>query len=253
MSDQGPEEAEEERVERIGAQYDEAAIEERRRAYLDGPHPAEEPQEAVLGEESQRAGRRPLEALEMNANLQAGAGIAQAHGGENVAGRRRGQGRRVALVRQRDGGYGIWMGGRLVQSFCNEWEDITNFQLPEGFEQQIRVNCQIVGEAREVTSERDQSAPPQPETMRDPWDGADLVGLFSELPVGAREQIARMITDAHRQVHGVALQSIAHPRPETAQDRLAERGLMPPRNEQLSVVGQLREALHEVLRVVDRL
>ena len=179
---EGPDAPEEERIEQIGAQYDTAADDRR------------------IGQE----------------RMENRVGIAQVHAGEASPSRRRGQGRRVALARQRDGQYGIWMGGRHVQSFCNEWEDITNFQLPEGFEQQIRINCEVLGEAREITSERDQSAPPEADLgrMRDPWDGADLIQMFNELPAGSRELIARQIHANHQEMtQGVPLRAQAHPVP----------------------------------------
>lgn len=60
----------------------------------------------------------------------------------------RGHGRRVTLVRSRDGQYQIWRLTRLIQTFCSDWEDVTRFQLPEGIEQQIRIHIQVVGEAQ---------------------------------------------------------------------------------------------------------
>ena len=66
---------------------------------------------------------------------------------------RRGEGRRVTLARRRDGGYSIWQMSRHIQSFCAEWEEVTNFQLPNGIEQQVRICVVPIGDAREIRPE----------------------------------------------------------------------------------------------------
>ena len=169
----------------------------------------EHPDEAIENVAAEQPNRL-VTAQEVGDAVTAGVGIAQQHA-EVARASRRGEGRRVALARQRGGSYGIWLGGRHVQGFCNEWEDITNFQLPEGFEQQIRIRIEMLGDVRELTSERDQERPPEPDQMRDPWDGADLIRLFNELPGGHREVIAREIHERHQAHHGVALRAQAHP------------------------------------------
>ena len=68
---------------------------------------------------------------------------------------RRGEGRRVNLIRNHNGEYAIYLRNRCVQSFCGEWEDITRFQLPEGIQQQIRINIEVLGQAREYEPQND--------------------------------------------------------------------------------------------------
>lgn len=94
---------------------------------------------------------------------------------------RRGQGRRVNLVRLSGGEYQIRLGrDRIVQGFCSDFEDITRFQLPAGIQQQVRINIEEVGEAREFN---------------------DNPGHFSDPPVPGMLHVD----------DGVALESIAHP------------------------------------------
>lgn len=147
------------------------------------------------------------------------ASIAQTHGAEASPSRRRGQGRRVTLAHPRQGGYSIWMQSRHIQGFCAEWEDVTNFQLPDGFEQQVRIHVEAVGEAREIRPEYsgeqveralERRPAPDPnearlnqlrERRRQPWDGADLVQMFYELPEHQREIIAGQIWANYQQVN----------------------------------------------------
>jgi hypothetical protein len=125
---------------------------------------------------------------------------------------RRGEGRRINLRRSSDGSYSLWMGGRLIQSFCSEWEDVTRFQLPEGIQQQVRVNVHSLGEAREWDGEdipernigrvqeerpddgvelRSIAHPNNPMPREDLTD--DLVGMFNALPRHNQSLIARQI------------------------------------------------------------
>lgn len=99
----------------------------------------------------------PVRSLETRGPVSMGASIGQAEAQEvaQEAPRmdRRGQGRRIRLVRDRDGQYIIFAGSRRVQSFCSEWEDITRFQMPMGIEQQVRIVVQELGPAREMRDE----------------------------------------------------------------------------------------------------
>jgi len=135
---------------------------------------------------------------------------------------RRGTGRRVTLARQRNGGYSIWMMDRHIQSFCAEWEDITNFQLPNGIEQQIRIRIEVMGEAREIRPAYSGEAQGEDvaEVAEDTTEVAreeprradnDLIDMYRELPLHNREIIAGQIRENHRAVHGEALHNIAHP------------------------------------------
>lgn len=105
----------------------------------------------------------PVRSLETRGPVSMGASIGQAEAQEvaQEAPRmdRRGQGRRIRLVRDRDGQYIIFAGSRRVQSFCSEWEDITRFQMPMGIEQQVRIVVQELGPAREMRPEPDQEEP----------------------------------------------------------------------------------------------
>ncbi len=107
------------------------------------------------------------------------AGVGQAVRGDSA--RRRGEGRRVTLAKGMDG-YSIWMMNRHVQSFCNEWEIVTNFQLPEGIEQQVRIHVEAVGEARplrpEYQSNREQPVA-VPEIMEEPPRDRELLNIAS--------------------------------------------------------------------------
>jgi hypothetical protein len=123
---------------------------------------------------------------------------------------RRGEGRRVTLVRQRSGGYSIWMRDHHVQSFCGEWEDITRFQLPEGIEQQVRIHIQPMGEARMLrpeysgnSDERVEAAEDgvelrsiaHPDNPRMLQDDANLISMFNALPAHNQEIIAGQIRE----------------------------------------------------------
>jgi hypothetical protein len=102
------------------------------------------------------------------------------------------------------------MGGRLIQSFCSEWEDVTRFQLPEGIQQQVRVNVHSLGEAREwdgneardSNDERVDIAVDDGVELRSvahphnpmPLDlTGDLVGMYNALPANNQEIIAAQI------------------------------------------------------------
>lgn len=126
---------------------------------------------------------------------------------------RRGEGRRTNLRRSSDGSYSLWMGGRLIQSFCSEWEDITRFQLPEGIQQQVRVNVQSLGEAREWDGDESPRGDDErvevavdavddgvelrsiehPHNPMPPVDPDDLIGMFNALPAHNRSLIERQI------------------------------------------------------------
>ena len=128
----------------------------------------------------------------------------------------RGVGRRVTLGRQRSGGYQIWMGRRHVQSFCGEWEDITRFQLPEGIEQQVRINIEVLGEARMLRPEysgdddaridvehpddgvelRLSEHPNNPRMLQ---DDRELISMFNALPPNNQEIIARQIRENYEE------------------------------------------------------
>ena len=173
--------------------------------------------------------------------------VARAAGAETATAaaprRRRGQGRRVTLVRQPGGNYNIWMQSRHIQGFCDEWEDVTNFQLPNGIEQQVRINVEPVGEAREIRPEYDGRGADLAvaEEAPAPLIGGsrpenNLMGMFMELPPHQRELIERQIVANHQDMvaghrdriqdqlernlenlqsnaDGPALRSIAHPTP----------------------------------------
>jgi hypothetical protein len=130
---------------------------------------------------------------------------------------RRGEGRRINLRRSTDGSYSLWMGGRLIQSFCSEWEDVTRFQLPEGIQQQVRVNVQSLGEARE-------------------WDGREVSG---------QDRVEEVRPD-----DGVALRSIAHPNNPMAREDITDDliGMFNalPRHNQSVIAGQIRANYAEV-------
>lgn len=130
---------------------------------------------------------------------------------------RRGEGRRINLRRSSDGSYSLWMGGRLIQSFCSEWEDVTRFQLPEGIQQQVRVNVHSLGEAREwdgnesrgedrVQEVREDDGvelrsiahPNNPMPQEDITD--DLIGMFNALPRHNQSLIARQIRANYAEV-----------------------------------------------------
>lgn len=217
------------------------------------PEPAQE--ERVLGEGNML---RPG----------AGAGVARAEtagpvpaAGPGEVRQRRGEGRRVTLGRQRGGGYSIWMGSRHIQSFCAEWEDVTRFQLPEGIEQQVRINIEVMGEARMLRPEYSGEQPVMVDAEDPPLRDRQLrravqqhearlenaspsmqniprqrlVEMFTELPPHNQEIIAGQIEANHREVHGVALHSTAHP------------------NEFQSLLGDLRESVRHTLEILERL
>lgn len=205
------------------------------------------------------------EPIEEMPQIAGGAGVAAQHSVEAAPRRRsRGQGRRATLVRNGGGGYSIWMMSRHIQSFCNEWEDVTNFQLPEGIEQQVFINVDVAGEARPVRPEysgQDQSAPDAPEVAREevlgnqlrravarhddreredqgPRINNDLIRMFQELPEHNQEIIAHQIRANHVESHGAALRSIAHPgNPSMFAD----------------VLGELRASVRHTLEVLERL
>ena len=127
---------------------------------------------------------------------------------------RRGEGRRINLRRSTDGSYSLWMGGRLIQSFCSEWEDVTRFQLPEGIQQQCRVSVHALGEARE-------------------WDGEELRG----------DQPDRV--QAERPDDGVELRSIAHPNNFATDDLIGMFNALPRHNQSL-IARQIRANYAEV-------
>lgn len=152
--------------------------------------------------------------------LQAGVGMQAQR-----SNRRRGEGRRVTLARQHGGGYNIWMMNRHIQGFCADFEDITNFQLPDGIEQQVRIHVEAAGEARPIRPEysgrdevREVRAEEPVEARMENRSSSfqnvprnELLRMFTELPSHNQEIIAGQIVANHQDVHGAALQSIAHP------------------------------------------
>jgi hypothetical protein len=105
----------------------------------------------------------------------------------------------------------------LIQSFCSEWEDVTRFQLPEGIQQQVRVNVHSLGEAREW-DEREIRGDDRVQEVRED-DGVelrsiahpnnpmareaitdDLIGMFNALPRHNQSLIARQIRANYAEV-----------------------------------------------------
>lgn len=151
----------------------------------------------------------------MSMGAQVGGSRAETSGPTDEVRQRRGVGRRVTLARQRTGSYSIWMRDHLVQSFCGEWEDITRFQLPEGIEQQVRINIEVMGEARMLRPEysergsdvahpddgvelRSIAHPNNPPIVRD-----DLLSMFNSLPAHNQEIIARQIRENYAEMPDV--------------------------------------------------
>lgn len=106
-------------------------------------------------------------------NMQTGQDAAEPDPSDEMRTRqRRGVGRRVNLIRTEDGTYEVRMGHRMIQGFCEEFEDITRFQLPYGIQQQVRINVEPVGRAREyifsptlTTEQADVRVPPPPPNL----------------------------------------------------------------------------------------
>lgn len=59
--------------------------------------------------------------------------------------------RRVMLRRDRNGSYSIFMGRRMIQGFCSEFEDITRFALAPGMQLQVRIQIQPIGALHPAT------------------------------------------------------------------------------------------------------
>ena len=53
--------------------------------------------------------------------------------------------RRVMLRHDDSGGYQILMGGRVLQGFCQEFEDITGYSLVVNTQQQVRIHIDPIG------------------------------------------------------------------------------------------------------------
>ncbi len=175
---------------------------------------------------------------------------------------RRGEGRRVTLVRTEDGQYQVWMGTRMIQSFCAEWEDITRFQLPEGIEQQVRVNVSPMGDAHEsrqrgvVTETAVEVAQDIPPGARLRVEGdEDLLGMFRELPAHNRELIANQIRANHLQEFGVALTTMAHPNrlvAETIENAEEERVPQGLRNQTMQLIHRELERIGNMVETLSR-
>jgi len=134
------------------------------------------------------------------------------------------QGRRVILRCNPSGEYQILWRNRVIQSFCPEFEDIANFVLPQGIEQQVRIHIMPIGSAREI--------PPQGVPREDSLED------------------------------GVALRTIVHPRPAGLSEESLEEleieipgdpALHPWQNDAIEIIRQEIRGLRAALQVIANL
>lgn len=112
--------------------------------------------------------------------------------------------RRVMLRRDDTGNYQISMGGRMIQGFCQEFEEITGYAIGVNTQQQVRIHIEPIGRRQHARyPDRGEDTPPtdvvaedSPVEIRDrsrprlPWaEQARERGWQDE----AREQLVREI------------------------------------------------------------
>ncbi len=104
--------------------------------------------------------------------------------------------RRVVLRRDENGSYCILMGGRLIQGFCQEFEDVTGYHIGMNRQQQVRICIEPIGRQLHARyPERDEA--PQPI-------------LRARLAQEAQEEPEEPLLDIN-QVEGRPLFSSVHP------------------------------------------
>jgi len=89
---------------------------------------------------------------DLRAEVLASAGQAQEEVRAERPGSLMGRGARVTL-RRFNGEYQLLRGNTVIQSFCSDFERITQFSLPDGIQQQVRISISPVGPAREIPAE----------------------------------------------------------------------------------------------------
>jgi len=83
--------------------------------------------------------------------------------------------RRVILRRDDTGSYCIFMGSRMVQGFCNEFEDITGFAMGANTQQQVRIFIDPIGRRQRAHyPERDEPEESLPELSINRDQGVEL-------------------------------------------------------------------------------
>ncbi len=99
--------------------------------------------------------------------------------------------RRVILRRDENGTYCIFMRDRMIQGFCNEFEDVTGYHIRMNRQQQVRICIESIGrQLRARYPERDEASQPilrarlAQEAQEEPLDHANAheepeVALFS--------------------------------------------------------------------------
>ena len=116
--------------------------------------------------------------------------------------------RRVILRRNQDGAYEIFARGRLIQTFCTEFEDITRWAMELNSEQQVRILIEPMGNRRQLSLQERVSDFPvrmegevsdEPERSPAPEEALSQIGSeATQTRVGrwqdaAREQLVREI------------------------------------------------------------
>jgi len=72
--------------------------------------------------------------------------------------------RRLVLRHDDTGGYQILMGNRVLQGFCQEFEDVTGYAIGLNEQQQVRIRIDPIGrrqQARYPDREPEREAPPE--------------------------------------------------------------------------------------------
>ena len=115
--------------------------------------------------------------------------------------------RRVVLRRDENGSYCIFMGSRMIQGFCSEFEDVTGYSIGMNRQQQVRICIEPIG--RQIHARYpEREDVPQMVRHRDPG-----------------EAVMIRTTDRGLEPEDVALFSSAHPQGIERWPDMARRGL----------------------------
>ena len=169
-------------------------------------------------------------------------------------------------IRRRGGSYSIYVGGRALANFCEEFSEITGYALPNGARQQVLITVEPIGQVRDweetpefthalARQQEDQAPMPAPDLSE-----ASLETLLVDIPdrvppVRTLGQILERQISREGVAAGILRRSMRHPQPErgSALARSMEQPSEDWRREMYDRLHQEIGQCSEMLRLLERL